>query len=141
MPSETSVSSSPGEEAAGGRSATMRTLGLYGFAVLAFLVGSVALARTFASSHPPVQRVVVIPAGTAARVAAGEQVDLIPADLTFKLDDRLVVVNQDSATHRIGPFTVAPGQRLEERLSKAASFTGFCSLHPSGNVDIRISGT
>lgn len=116
------------------------TVGLYVAAVLIFLVGSVGLARAFGGPHT-IERVVVIPAGTASRVAAGEPVDIIPTDLTFNLDDTLVVVNEDSTGHTIGPYTVGPGERLETRLSKAATFSGFCSLHPSGNVDIKIATT
>ena len=82
-----------------------------------------------------------IPAGTAARLAAGEPVDVLPADLRFSLRDRLVVVNHDTATHHVGPFTVEPGQRLDRRLSEAGSFSGFCTLHSNDRIDIQVSPT
>jgi hypothetical protein len=82
----------------------------------------------------------VIPDGTAARLAAGEDVNVMPADLNLRLDDRLVVINNDRAMHRVGPFTVAPGDRLERRFVEAATITGFCSLHPNGEINIDITG-
>ena len=86
------------------------------------------------------EHVIVIPAGTGDRLASGETVEIIPADLRFRLRDRLVVINEDDQVHQVGPFTVAPGDRLEERFSEAATIEGFCSLHPSGRVTIEIGG-
>jgi hypothetical protein len=79
-----------------------------------------------------------IPEGTAARLAAGEQVEVLPADLSFNLADRLVVVNHDSQVHQVGPYTVAPGQVLDRRLSDAGTFSGYCTLHTNDRIDIRV---
>ena len=81
-----------------------------------------------------------IPAGTAARLAEGEAVDVLPADLRFALRDRVVVVNHDSVTHRVGPFTVPAGQQIDRRLSEAGSFSGFCTLHSDDRIDIQVDG-
>ena len=81
----------------------------------------------------------VIPAGTADRIAAGERVELLPADLRFRLRDTLVVVNDDTITHQVGPFSVGAGQRLEKRFAEAATLQGSCSLHPSGSITIEIT--
>ena len=80
-----------------------------------------------------------IPTGTAARLAAGEQVDVLPADLDFALRDRLVVVNHDTVTHQVGPFTVPAGQQIDRRLSEAGSYSGFCTLHSDDRIDIQVS--
>jgi hypothetical protein len=112
-------------------------MGVYVAIAIALVVSSIGLSRLIGSSEG-VERVIVIPAGTAARVADGEEVEIIPDDLRFELRDRLVVVNNDSTTHTVGPFTVPAGQRLEKRFSEAASFDGFCSLHPSGDIRIEI---
>jgi hypothetical protein len=110
------------------------------------MVGALMVLTSIGLSHvvgrpKPVERVIVIPHGTAERLAAGEDVELIPDDLRFRLRDRLVMVNHDVTTHRVGPFTVAPGERLEKRLSEAATIEGFCSLHASGRVTIEVDGT
>jgi len=113
---------------------------LAGFVAAAVLLVAltVGLARVV-GQRPGEERLVVIPAGTAARIAAGERVELLPADLRFRLRDTLVVVNDDDTTHQVGPFTVASGQRLEKRFSEAATLEGSCSLHPSGSITIEIS--
>jgi hypothetical protein len=113
---------------------------LAGFAALAVLmvVFTVGLARLVGQPAGE-ERVVVIPRGTAERIAAGERVELLPADLRFRLRDTLVVVNDDDTTHQVGPFTVAAGQRLEKRFSEAATLEGSCSLHPSGSITIEIT--
>ena len=113
---------------------------LAGFAALAVLmvVFTVGLARLVGQPAGE-ERVVVIPQGTAERIAAGERVELLPADLRFRLRDTLVVVNDDDTTHQVGPFTVAAGQRLEKRFSEAATLEGSCSLHPSGSITIEIT--
>ena len=76
----------------------------------------------------------VIPTGTADRIAAGEEVTIIPADLRMRLRDRLVVVNDDTVTHQVASIVVGPGERVETRFSEAVSLSGFCSLHPSGQI-------
>jgi hypothetical protein len=50
------------------------------------------------------------------------------------------MVNHDVTTHRVGPFAVAPGERLEKRLSEAVTIEGFCSLHASGRITIEVDG-
>lgn len=116
-----------------------RTLLLYVVAALAVLGATVGLSRVL---HADVgtDRVIVIPAGTAERIAAGEAVELVPADLRFQLRDRLVVINNDRATHVVGPFTVAAGQQLTKRFSEAATIEGSCSLHPGGSITIEVGG-
>lgn len=104
-------------------------------------VGLVAAALGLAQVvEPPApdQVVITIPAGTGDRMAAGENVNLLPPDLNFKLRDHLIVVNNDDQVHQVGPFTVAPGDRLDKEFSEAATIEGFCSLHPSGRITINI---
>ena len=84
--------------------------------------------------------VFVIPAGTADRIAAGDDVEVIPADLDLALRDRLVLVNHDDATHQVASFVVGPGERVETRFSEAATVSGSCSLHPSGRIVITVDG-
>ena len=89
----------------------------------------------------PEQHVITIPAGTAIRLSSGHDVDIIPADLNFRLRDQLVVINEDSTAHQIGPFVIPAGERLDTRFAEAATLEGFCSLHSSGRVTINVSGT
>ena len=115
-------------------------LTLFAVAGLLAVVLSVGLSRLVGPGES-VEQSIVIPAGTAARLAAGQDVAIIPDGLHFRLRDRLVVLNQDNATHRVGPFTVLPGGRLEKLFSEAATIDGFCSLHASGRITIDIGGS
>lgn len=104
---------------------------------VAMIGGAVVLARIVGEPVGAV-RLIDIPDGTAARLAAGEDVQIVPADLQLRLRDTLVVVNHDSVTHTVGPYRVASGQTLETEMSKAATLEGYCSLHPSGSITIEI---
>jgi xanthine/CO dehydrogenase XdhC/CoxF family maturation factor len=106
-------------------------------AAAALVVIPLILSRVVDQPTPEVYTI-EIPAGTAARLAAGGVVDLFPEDLDFKLRDVLVVVNHDDVAHTIGPVVVMPGGRVERNFGEVASISGFCSLHPSGGVTIEI---
>jgi hypothetical protein len=80
----------------------------------------------------------VIAAGTADRLDDGEAVEILPASLEFGLADRLVVINEDDVAHQIGPFTIAPGEVLNERFADAVQVNWFCSLHPQGSLEITV---
>ena len=106
----------------------------------AMVVGSVALSSVTDQPEPE-QHLITIPAGTAALLSAGQDVNIIPTDLDFRLRDRLTVVNEDSAAHQIGPFLIPAGKQLDTRFAEAATIEGFCSLHSSGRVTINIGKT
>ena len=52
---------------------------------------------------------IVIPVGTAERVAAGEAEPSIPSELTFVVGDTLLVTNQDEVDHELGPLFIPVG--------------------------------
>lgn len=114
------------------------TLALFGFLAVLF-VGSAVLLSHMIEQPEGVNRLVVIQPGTGARLDAGENVAIIPPDLHFQLRDRLVVENRDSEAHVVGPFTIGAGERLEEPISRVASFDGFCTIHPNGSVTINVA--
>ncbi len=51
----------------------------------------------------------VIPAGTAAMVAAGQDNPDLPSGMVFVTGDVLVVTNQDSTAHTLGPLYIPAG--------------------------------
>jgi hypothetical protein len=107
---------------------------------IAFIwVISVATLKQIAAVVRPPQRVeVVIPLGTADRVRAGQAVDVIPANLSFVMGDVLVLKNQDTALHTIGPYQVAPGQTLSIPLDDPTPPSFTCSIHPSGVLNLQV---
>jgi hypothetical protein len=80
----------------------------------------------------------VIPLGTAERLAAGEAVVVLPAELALRFDDTLILVNDDRVAHTVGPITIRPGQEVRRRVSRLQSLSGFCSLHPATGIEITV---
>jgi hypothetical protein len=81
---------------------------------------------------------VVIPAGTGKRIASGFHLYLIPEDLQLHVGDALVVVNQDSQVHEVGPFFVRPGETMRHTFTEPGRFVGACTFHPAGEVAIEV---
>lgn len=129
-------------QASGGPSdrSSRAVLVLFIIVAMAMVVGSVTLSRVVGQPEPE-QHVITIPAGTAMRITLGHDVDIIPADLDFRLRDQLTVINDDSTAHQIGPFVIPAGDRLDTRFAEAATIEGFCSLHSSGRITINVGGT
>jgi hypothetical protein len=91
------------------------------------------------SDHVPQAVELVIPPGTAARVAAGDTPPSIPADLSFVVGDALVVVNQDTRDHQLGPVWVPPGATARLSLNQAERFAYACTFRSSRTfgLDVR----
>lgn len=79
-----------------------------------------------------------IPAGTAAAVARGEAVEVIPASLALRRGDTLVVRNQDDALHRLGSEWFPPGMTVRATVSGAMLEAPdlLCSFHPAGRLGV-----
>lgn len=80
----------------------------------------------------------VIPPGTAARIDAGEKVEIVPADLTVRVGDAIRIVNNDTADHIVGVFFVGAGETLTQRFQSVGVLQGECSVHPSGSFTLRV---
>lgn len=77
------------------------------------------------------QRVeIIIPAGTADRITKGEAVPSLSPEMTFVQGDTLVVTNQDSASHQLGPVWVPPGTSGSIVLAEASQFSYACTFQP-----------
>lgn len=113
------------------RRGTMLVVGLL-LAVGALL--AVALAGVLRSEEIRVE----VPAGTAEELEAGASIELLPRRLEVGVGDRLVIVNHDNVAHEVGPYAVAPGQRLEQTFTSTGTIEGVCTLHPSGAITIEV---
>ena len=123
-----------------GDKASFALLTLFAILGVTMVLGSVALSRMVGTPEPE-KHFITIPAGTATSISSGLDVDIIPADLDFRLRDELVILNQDSTSHQIGPFIIPAGAQFVTRFAEAASIVGFCSLHPTGQITINIEGS
>lgn len=81
------------------------------------------------SSRGPQTIELLIPAGTASLVAQGQTV--LPAGQTFVTGDVLVVKNEDTVTHTLGPLVIPAGASANLKLSQSGSVSYICSFEPS----------
>lgn len=77
-----------------------------------------------------------VPVGTQAQMDAGEEIVLFPRRLEVGVGDRIVIENDDTSSHQVGPYVVGPGQRIVQTFSTTGIIEGICTLHPSGEVTI-----
>lgn len=96
------------------------------------------IAVTRADDATEFQHDYVIPAGTADRMAAGQPVEIVPAELVVEVGDALRIVNADDTDHIVGVFYVAAGETLTQRFQSVAVLEGECSVHPSGAFTLRV---
>lgn len=87
------------------------------------------------------QLVFAVPPGAAARLAAGDELAVLPATITLDLDehDTLVIRNDDSAPVTIGPFRIEPGQRFVQRYVNPGTFDMLCTLHSDQRVRVVVT--
>lgn len=90
------------------------------------------------TARAPQQIELIIPAGTAAKVAAGEPAPGIPDEMTFVLGDVLVVRNEDSETHTLGPLLVPAGASASLPLNEEDNFSMNCSFNTSSYMGLTV---
>lgn len=80
----------------------------------------------------------VIPAGTAAQVAAGADAFDIPQEMSFVLGDVLVVRNEDEVAHNLGPLFIPAGSSASMPLNEADHFAFTCSFSASRYLGLSV---
>lgn len=80
----------------------------------------------------------VIPAGTADRIAGGNEVEIVPRELVVNVGEAIRIVNDDDEGHVVGVFFVGAGETLTQRFTAAGELSGQCSVHPSGEFTLRV---
>ncbi len=73
----------------------------------------------------------VIPPGTAAKIAAGQPEPSIPEEMVFIQGDTLVVKNEDSVNHTLGPVFVPAGSSGTLVLDEVLNLSYACTFEPS----------
>lgn len=86
------------------------------------------------------QLIFEIPPGTAARIAAGETVNIFPSTIVIDLrqHDTLIIQNNDSEEVTIGPFKIVPGQRFVQRYWNPGTYELICSVHQGEQLRIEV---
>ena len=116
------------------RTVTHRRLVLLALgALFVIAAGALTLVLTDGSDLPPgVDHEFVVPAGTGATLDAGGSVEILPRDLEVRVGDRIVVDNEDSRNHAVGPWTVPAGDTFTFRFNAVGRYDSHCSLHRGG---------
>jgi hypothetical protein len=93
------------------------------------------------AGRAPARIELVIPAGTADKIAHGQAEAAIPANMVFVVGDTLVVKNEDSADHHLGPLFVPAGTSASLALDQANNLAYSCSFQPTQTfgLDVRES--
>ncbi len=85
--------------------------------------------------------VFTVPPGSVARLAAGEQLEILPQtiELSLRGKDTLVIRNEDVQPIQVGPFKIDPGQQFEQRYYNPGTYELVCTLHESQRLRIVVS--
>lgn len=80
----------------------------------------------------------VIPTGTAARIESGEQIDIVPRELTVQVGESIRIVNDDAEGHVVGVFYVGAGETLTKQFTAPGELSGSCTVHSAGEFTLRV---
>jgi hypothetical protein len=90
------------------------------------------------TARPPKTITVVVPAGTAELVARGEQPPSLPQDMTFVTGDVLIIDNQDTVDHQLGPLWIPAGTSGHLELGEPESLAMECSFQANKYIGLDI---
>lgn len=80
----------------------------------------------------------LVPPGTGARIDAGEEVEIIPPELTMKVGDTLVIINDDDREHSVAGYQVRSGDTLRVSYPRPGLYMNSCSVNTSDLVYIYV---
>lgn len=83
-----------------------------------------------ASGRAPERVDLVIPLGTAEKVARGESNPALPDNMVLVVGDTLVVKNEDTVAHHLGPLFIPVGTSASLTLDQPDNMAFACSFQP-----------
>lgn len=110
--------------------------------ILVLAATVLAIAALWAMFAPipagPREQLFEIPAGTYARRAAGDKVEIPPTaiHITLGVKDVLVLKNLDKVPQTFGPVLIMPGQSFRMPFGVAGDVQFECTAHASGHMRI-----
>lgn len=78
----------------------------------------------------------VVPLGASEQLREDPDLSFFPRRLEARVGDEIVIENDDTVLHTVGPFTVDAGQTLRLDLDSPGTYSGLCTLHPDGEAEI-----
>jgi hypothetical protein len=107
--------------------------------ILVFLGSEVAfIFQKEAYDRAPKVLELVIPEGTARQIEEGKAVPSIPEEMIFVVGDTLVVHNEDSTDHMLGPVWVPAGTSASLAMEKASKYAYECSFQSSRYLGLEV---
>ena len=114
--------------------------------VLSFVLGLVFAAITTELSYAllkkenrePMVVELIIPAGTAEMIRAGEAPLEIPRDMRFVVGDTLKVVNQDNENHQLGPLWIPANSSASQKLETEENLIVECTFQAGSAMGITV---
>jgi hypothetical protein len=98
--------------------------------VIGIAVGEIPFIFLQETARPPQEIVLTIPAGTAEQVSRGEQPPTIPENMVFVVGDTLVVENQDTVDHKLGPLWIPANTSARLSLDQKENLAFECTFQP-----------
>lgn len=110
---------------------------------IALLLGAIVSEGSFYLQRTQLDRLpdqfeLLVPAGTADRIQSGLPVPSLPDNMTFVEGDIILVKNEDSVSHQLGPIWVPAGATGKLTLEKPSSYTLTCSFQPSQRLGLEV---
>jgi hypothetical protein len=108
-------------------------------AAIAGLIGALSWSAVAPIGAPPSrEEIFEIPQGTWARRMAGEQIEILPAEirLTLGIKDVLLLKNLDDVPQLFGPALMMPGQSFRLPFEVASVNLFVCTAHASGQMTV-----
>jgi hypothetical protein len=90
------------------------------------------------AGRAPTRIELVIPAGTAEKIARGEAEEAIPLNMVFVSGDTLVVKNDDFESHTLGPLLIPAGASASLNLDQAENLAMSCSFQPGQYIGLDV---
>jgi hypothetical protein len=91
------------------------------------------------TSRQPTTIVLVIPAGTGDKIAAGYSPEGIPNELSFVIGDTLIVKNEDTITHQLGPVWIPAGGSASLNLDMDVDYMESCSFQTTNMMGLNVT--
>ena len=107
--------------------------------VFSIVISELSFIILHETAREPQEIILTIPAGTAEKVARGEQPPSIPQDMIFVVGDTLVVKNEDLVDHKLGQLWIPANSSASLSLNEVQNMAFECSFQ-SGNyfgLDVR----
>lgn len=105
----------------------------------AAVMAAVGLAACGSDDAAPEVVEIVVPLGTGERLAAGEDVVLMPQRLEMRVGDSLYIRNEDTVEHSVGPYVVRPDSANQFKYGKPGVYEGYCPLSEGDRYEIVVT--